>query len=77
MMTICKCQALVVAGGLLNPSVKLMAVIVPSGQSTRFMYGPYRTSWLLSKAFTMAAPMLMEKAINKTVSMTMVAILPP
>jgi hypothetical protein len=31
MMTVCKCQALVVAGSWLNPSVKLMAVIVPSG----------------------------------------------
>jgi hypothetical protein len=31
MMTVCKCQALVVAGRWLNPRVKLMAVIEASG----------------------------------------------
>jgi hypothetical protein len=31
MMTVCKCQALVVAERWLNPRVKLMAVIVASG----------------------------------------------
>jgi hypothetical protein len=46
MMTVRKCQALVIAGRWLNPRVRRMAVIVPSlAQSARFMYGPYRTSW--------------------------------
>jgi hypothetical protein len=31
MMTVCKCQALVVAGRWLNPRVKLMAVMEASG----------------------------------------------
>jgi hypothetical protein len=78
MMTVHKCQAVVVTGRWRNPRVKLMAIIVASVSIDPLDVRAVQNVLVPFVSFHDGSPAMARKAIDKTISMTMFSkYLPP